>query len=1038
MISKTKFFYRIVAKCLALCLCFVGTLSQAQTGTTEGREFYVGFLVNGAVDNPNNNSIIISSKVATQGRAEIIGTNYSLSFNVAANSIEALDIPQEFEPTGTSENERIAIRIRTNDPVSVYAYNEDVATSDGTMVLPVNSLGENYLIHAYNNDEFLPGVTQNEVVLVATLDSTIYEMTPVVDLVNTDGDVIHPRNTAFRDTLFLGQQAMFFANENLSGSTINVVNDDPDLFCKPIAVFSGHVNTLVDDCQSADHLYNQLYPTGDWGKEYAVIPFATRSGGDVVQVLAAENNTRVNTTSNGFKVLNRGERWVFKNETATAIEADKKISVMHLSRGKACDAAERGDNLADPFMIVLSPSNQIIRDIVFHVVSNSRTSKYFVNMVTETANLNVQFDGADISSQFVPIPGKPELSHATVETNKGPRRLVSSVGVVAHVYGFGDSESFGYAVGGNLGEFEVEIRDEQLGLVNDMICEASELTLSVTSDIAILKETYTSFRWEISDGTILFGDEVKYNFSQDGEYTIDMIASKESSQCSNLIVRKTVTVIPDGIDGIIGPASVCPSAQDITFIAEGTLPGYTYEWFVDGGSIDGLSFGSEVVIDWNVTDVNPRVRVVGRSPNGCLSDTVSYNVVLNETLEPLAPFGPGQLCSDDVREVRYWTPPSTGSTYTWEAIGGAIVEGQGTNEVRITWSAIGQHTLRFYESTSVNDQCDGVSEDLLITVFEPLSFTRDVTPVSCFGDTDGQVDISVSGGLGPYRVTWDSGAVGASVENLAAGTYNFTITDGLGCESNESIVVTSPDVLQATVAAINAVCNGARGRGIANVSGGSAPFRYNWSTGLTNNSGEINDLSEGNYFVQILDKNDCETIVNFSIEEPSELIVSFEEKQACPDVADGVLSLSVSGGTAPYTYNWTARPTANSNTLDLLSQGFYEVRVIDANGCDFTLSAQVTNIRPLVRFPNAFSPNDDNVNDTFGPVFNCRLDFNMVIYNKWGSVIFRSTDIEAQWNGRFEGELVPQGSYSYVANYTANFNGNPFTEQVNGRVKLIY
>ncbi|MFY0594494.1 gliding motility-associated C-terminal domain-containing protein [Roseivirga sp.] len=1037
MTLKTSRSILVSIKLFLWSMCFMAYTSQAQTGTTEGREFYVGFMVNGAVDNPNKNTIIISSKIATQGRAEISGTSFSRPFTIGANSIHEIEIPEEFEPSGTHENEKISIRIRTNDPVSVFAFNQDQATSDGTMVLPVNSLGENYLINAYNNDFFLPGVTQNEIVLVATADSTIYEMLPSADILNTDGDVIHRRNVSFRDTLFLGDQVLYFANDNLSGTSVDVVNDDPDIFCKPIAVFSGHVNTLVDDCQSADHLYHQLYPTGDWGKSYAVVPFATRTGGDVVQILAAENNTSISTT-NGSRVLDKGERWVFKTAVPTAIEANKRISVLHLSRGKECDAADRGNNLADPFMIVLSPSNQIIKDIVFYVASTDRTSKYFVNMVSETSNLQVSFEGVDISSQFSPIPGKPELSQATIETNKGSRSLKSTNGVVAHVYGFGESESFGYAVGGNLGEFEVLINDEQLGVVNESICEASLVSMKVTSDISILKETYTSFRWEISDGTILFGDDVTHEFAEPGEYVIDMIASKETSQCSNLIVRRTVNVIPDGIERILGPISICPSAQDIVFEADGILPGYTYEWFVNGGTIDGLRYGNQVVIDWNVDDNNPQVQVVARSPNGCLSDTVTYDILLNETLEPLAPFGPNQLCSDDVREVRYWTPQSTGSSYTWEAVGGAIVDGQGTNEVRVTWSSLGQHTLRFYETTTVNSQCDGVSQDLLVTVLQPISFTSIETSVSCFGESDGKTELSIDGGLAPYTVIWGHGASGTRLGNLSTGIYSFTITDALNCTLEESITITSPDLLQATINAIPAVCNGSSGKAIANVIGGTAPFRFNWSDGRSTTLNEIGDLPEGNYSVQVLDANDCETLVNFSIDEPSELVAIFEEKQACPGESDGMLSIAVSGGTAPYTFNWQIRPNNLQSSIDLLSAGTYEVTIVDANGCDLSVTADVTNIRPLVRFPTAFSPNNDMINDTFGAVFNCSIDFNMVVYNQWGTVIFSTNDINEQWDGTFEGKKVPSGTYSYAASYQAEFNGNPFSERVRGRISVIY
>ncbi|OEK01071.1 hypothetical protein BFP97_05915 [Roseivirga sp. 4D4] len=1010
-----------------------------QTGSTEGREFYVGFLVNGSGNNDNNISIFVSSKTNTSGIAQIAGTNYRVPFDVVAGGRTELAIPSEFKPTGPEIRERIAVRITTVDEVTVHALNEDIASADATMVLPINSLGESYLVHTYNNDNFQVGATQNQLLLVGTADTTIYEVRPVVDMLDTDGTVSHPANVTFQDTLLLGEQIAYYATLNLSGTTVNVINNDPEVFCKPIAVFSGHISTLVDNCNSADHLYNQMYPTADWGKEYVVVPFETRSRGDIVQILAAEDNTSITTTTSPVPItLDRGDRTTLRVENPLYIESNRPISVMQLTTGKACDADIRGDNLADPFMIILSPSNQIIQDVVFQVMTSPRTQKYFISMVTPTQNLSVNYDGTDISSQFLPVPGNADLSYLTIETNQGPRRLISPNGVVAHVYGFGDSESFGYAVGGDLGEFDVEIRDEQLGVIQDEICEASELTLTVTSDIQILKDAYTSFRWEISDGTILFGDVVTHEFTEDGEYVIDMIASKGTSQCSNLVVRRTINVIADGVDGIVGPASVCPDAQDIQYFALGTLPDYTYEWFVDGGTIDGSSIGNFVTVDWDISNPNPRMRVLAKSPSGCLSDTISYNVLLSEALEPLAPTGPIDLCSDDFEGILYTTPFATGSTYTWEAIGGSIISGQGTNEVLVDWDGPGQHTLRFFETTIISNQCDGVSQDLTVIVYEPLTITETVMPVSCFGEADGSIEVSINGGLGPYTATWDVGVTGNSLTDRSAGTYCVNITDALGCTLTQEIVIGQPNELGATVTPIDAVCNGARGGAMVSVTGGTMPYSFNWSNGVTTSTCDINGLSKGDYSVQVVDANNCEVNLDFSIAEPAAIEVDFVEKQACPDVADGGLTLEVSGGTAPYTFLWAQNTSTTGNELNSLGAGDYNVTVMDAAGCSLSVTGTVTNLKPLVNFPTAFSPNNDQTNDTFGAVFNCVLDFEMVIYSKWGEVVFSTNEITGQWDGTFGGELVPQGVYTYRVRYTADFNGNEFVENVNGRIKVVY
>lgn len=1033
MIEKRQMIFRSLM-ILALCLSW-GFPVQSQTGTSQGKEFYLGFLINVSNENLNENTVHISTTRVTEGIIEIPGSNYRVPFEIPANTSREFKIPDNLKPSLVNQKESVAIRITSNEEISVHAYNQILTSSDASMILPVQSLSENYIVHAFNNDDFREGFTANQILIVATEDNTEIEVNPTADLINEKDEVVQPKGEVFRITLDVGEQVAYHALGNLSATTVSVINDDEDNFCQPIAVFIGHINSLVDACESADHLFSQMYPTSDWGTDYAVLPFATRFGGDIVQVFAAENETVVNFGSRQER-LNRGERFSFVADEPTFLSANKKISVMQLSRGRECDAADRGDTNADPFLLFLSPVNQVIQNINFNVMPNEVDHHYFLSLLAPTNDLQVFVEGDDISNLFLPLPGNTDWSYATVPINQGPRSLRSSRGVVGHLYGFGTSMSFGMALGANLGNFEIAVTDEQFGTVTDLrVCESSLLTFNATSEIPFLKEAYTDFRWLIGEDTVLMGEEVTYQFNNAGVFDVQLIASKSGDQCSQLRKDIKLKVIEDGIDDIIGPQSVCPNAQNITYSVENPAPNYNYEWTVNGGAFTAL--GTAIRVDWAPSIDAAEVMVKVTSPEGCIQEVI-MPVRLNESLTPNTPKGPSQICSDDLTNHRYTTPFASGSSYQWVAEGGEVVSGQGTHEVLLNWNGPGCHRLFFTESTTVNALCDGQSGVLEVEVLAAIDLAPTITPIDCFGDSNGALNVDITGGLPPYTLLWEDGTSGSTLENVAAGNYQVMVTDALGCQFNQLLTVTSPNQLTADVSVQNAVCNGARGAANIMVNGGTAPFRFSWSDDLETQLNNRSDLTKGMYEVIITDRNGCAFSLNFEITEPAPLMATLEEESACPLQRDGSLSVAVSGGTTPYTFVWEIAPSSNSAQLVGLASGNYNLEIVDAAGCSLQLSGEVMNIRPLIKMPNVFTPNDDGINDEFGPVFNCVVDFEMFVYNNWGEVIFYTQDIRQGWDGYLKGALVPQGNYLYQAKYQTIFNGTRLNEQLSGKVQVIY
>lgn len=213
--------------------------------------------------------------------------------------------------------------------------------------------------------------------------------------------------------------------------------------------------------------------------------------------------------------------------------------------------------------------------------------------------------------------------------------------------------------------------------------------------------------------------------------------------------------------------------------------------------------------------------------------------------------------------------------------------------------------------------------------------------VTCDGATDGSVSISPSGGEGPYQVEWSNGANSTSLENLAPGSYSYTVTDNLGCTYSESLTVEGAEPLEIIANVANIPCSGGADGAIdIAVVGGSGEYTYVWSTGAL-----VEDLSElvpGDYGVTVQDANGCvaSTIATVSgPEKPLELPkIWYGVEENCQGNKVGSAMAKPKGGTPPYSYEWTLEKDFISSeaTITDLYSGNYYVTVTDVNGCEAT------------------------------------------------------------------------------------------------------
>ncbi|MEM6764960.1 MAG: T9SS type A sorting domain-containing protein [Bacteroidota bacterium] len=241
-----------------------------------------------------------------------------------------------------------------------------------------------------------------------------------------------------------------------------------------------------------------------------------------------------------------------------------------------------------------------------------------------------------------------------------------------------------------------------------------------------------------------------------------------------------------------------------------------------------------------------------------------------------------------------------------------------------------------------------------------------VNEPSC-GAADGSIVVSSSGGLGTFSYAWDANAglaTTSTVSDLAAGVYTVFLEDSVGC--NESITVTlanqgAPTISIEAANISNITCAGELdGSAAAGVTGGTAPFAYEWSNGETDSIAIA--LPAGIAELKVTDANNCATFATAIIVEPDTISTSAQlTSVTCAGFEDGSINLSTGGGTGELSYSWSTG--AITPDLDSLAGGTYTVTVTDENNC--TAIDSFTVVEPVALAANVSSTPNANENEPF-------------------------------------------------------------------------
>ncbi|MBI4649041.1 MAG: T9SS type A sorting domain-containing protein [Bacteroidia bacterium] len=253
-------------------------------------------------------------------------------------------------------------------------------------------------------------------------------------------------------------------------------------------------------------------------------------------------------------------------------------------------------------------------------------------------------------------------------------------------------------------------------------------------------------------------------------------------------------------------------------------------------------------------------------------------------------------------------------------------------------------TANTYTVTVTDNNGCTVTNNITINQPSGLTLTTVVTNVSCFGGNNGAINLTVAGGTSPYQYNWSNSATIEDISSLTAGSYTVTVTDANSCTATKTTSVTQPALLTASITGTNVSCfGGANGAANLTVAGGTSPYAYSWSNLATTE--DLTGLTAGNYSVTVTDSKSCTASNTVNITQPPALTLTITGTNvSCNGGSNGSAATTVTGGTAPYSYNWSSGQSTGN--ISGLTAGTYTLTVTDFKGC--TISNNVVITQPAV------------------------------------------------------------------------------------------
>jgi len=414
----------------------------------------------------------------------------------------------------------------------------------------------------------------------------------------------------------------------------------------------------------------------------------------------------------------------------------------------------------------------------------------------------------------------------------------------------------------------------------DAFCNGSAGSAMVNVSGGIGGYTY---RWSPSGGTDSTASALPAN-----TYTCLVTDGNSCSTAVTITISTASSITPSSVHTDV----TCNGGNNgtATVTAAGGTSGYSYNWSSSAGT-DSIATGLIAnTYTCTITDINGCTAIT--------SVTISEPSALSVSSTPSASI----LCNGGT------------TTLTVSGAGGTI-----------PYNGTGAFTLSAGAYSFIITDANGCTVTTSGTMTEPsiLSVSSNAGNISCNGGT-ATINLSGAGGTPPYN--------GTGSFTVNAGGYSYTITDANGCTAVTSGTVTEPSPLLAAASTTTAIaCNGGIGMVSVSASGGTVSY---------NGTGNFAVIA-GTYSYIITDGNGCTASATTAVSQPSALTGTITSNStSCLGVSNGSAMVSVTGGTSPYTYNWSPGGSTNA-TASGLAAGSYICLINDFNNCTDSVNVMI-------------------------------------------------------------------------------------------------
>ena len=354
--------------------------------------------------------------------------------------------------------------------------------------------------------------------------------------------------------------------------------------------------------------------------------------------------------------------------------------------------------------------------------------------------------------------------------------------------------------------------------------------------------------------------------------------------------------------------------------------------------------------------------VYGIDENGCLDNTTPITISQPQPFNLYAQAVVPTTCpdsNDGAVVLNFFGGSGNSTTYSTD----------GTNYDANNTYDLGPGTYTFY-AQDVNGCSDTLTDVEVVTPAEFVSQVDLVSP-SCFGDTDGEVTVEVQGGTGSISYVYEGETLDMfSLNMVGAGAYSLEVVDGNGCTYDASVELTGPSEIVPTATVTDVLCNGEENGAIAlTVAGGTGMgYTYSIDSGVFGPSADFDGLSAGDYLITVQDDSECSGSATVTVSAPEAIAITVDANDGASGTeADGVIDITVTGGTPPYDFSWTGpNYTGEDEDVSGVVAGDYTVTITDGNDCEFTSTTivvvsgieEVVSLIDVSLFPN---PTNSNV-----------------------------------------------------------------------------